>query len=735
MSDSSTKSLISETSNQNSIGQNLKESREIILILIKITSCILLVVTFIFQLEFFLYFILNLITKNNYITIFLIFFFHFILLRYIVQSFLYILQCPILKSICFYSISCNQLRDLLNVSIEFTNLYKSLKGQNKAFDQNDVLLINDISKVINAYLNFFKEFKIKGEISKDQNDLYEKLCLWMKNYEEYKKKNFIDLKEENDKIKNEKKNFIYFLRQMFNNSNEIIKIVRNFNCDNYEALSFKRIYNCFINNTFSSLNQFSITFSKRFNSIYNSFITSDNKVIDYTIISYDKLFKNNNFSKKFNYEKEGKRNIKKNLLIFCNPNGMLYQLYTPEKFLSYLQGGCEILLWNYRGYGSSSGYPTFKNAKSDVIELFDYIKKKGQYNKYGALGYSVGGGCATFLCQNRNLDVLICDRNFTCLADIARDISVFGEFLYYLSKMLCFKYDYNASEFIKSKNKNIRKIVLCDPDDEVIPNSASLKSGISKYIIKSYCIENNLRKTENILDLFLNVENNSNQKNKFIESLLYIMNILDEFNKNPFKDLIDKKNKSNKKEDKLDKSLLLNINDNMEINNKNFRKKFINTIVKFFKCFNYSSENLEDFKEIEEKRLKIIHIDSYFNNFFIWGSISSNKIMDIDGFKNPFDIKNNSYYLNKAIDYLNEFLNDKFIKSMLGEENNKVKYNNLMNIKNCFQILKNKNEFIMSVKNFNIGALIRLDCGHNGLESEVDKRNLIDILKDADFIN
>ena len=728
----SSKNLILESNRKNDNNESyLKESREIFILALKITSFILLSITLIFQFQFLLYFILNSIINDIYFIILLILIFYIILLRFIVQSFLYILQCPFLKSFCFYTISCSQFRDLLEVSIEFTNLYKNVKKQNKIFDQDDVLVINEISNVINSYLIILEEIKQKGALSQAQSDLYEALTLWKKNYKEYKNKKKVISTE---KMKNENKNFMYFLGQMSYNSNQIIKILRNFICDNYQILSFKKLYNCFISKPFLSLEHYLILFQKKFNGTVYSFVTSDNKIIDYIIITYDRLNKvykkaDNNTK---NIKKENSNN--KNLVIFCNPNGMIYQLYTPEKFLFLLEGGSDILLWNYRGYGYSTGYPTFKNAKTDVVELFDYIKKKNLYKKYGAYGYSVGGGSATFLCKNRNLDILICDRNYTDISTISRDINIFGEFLYYLSKILYFKYDNNVTEFMKSKNIKICKVVLCDPEDEIIPNSASLKSGISKYIIKEYCIENSLKITENILDLFLNIENNINQKNDFIKSLLYIMDIWIEFNKNPFKDLVSKKNKSSKKEDKLDKSLLINITENMEINNKNFRRKLVNTIVKFFKCFNYSSENLEAYKELQENRLKIIHIDTYFNNFFIWGSISRKKIKDVDGFSNPFDIKNNSYYLNNSIDTLNEFVNDKFIKSMLNEESNKEKYNHMMIIKNCFQIFKNKSEFSEELKKINIGSLIRLDCGHNGMESEVDKKNLIDILKSVDFI-
>ena len=267
-------------------------------------------------------------------------------------------------------------------------------------------------------------------------------------------------------------------------SNIIKKILIDFLGDNYELFSFKNIYNCLINKDFFNIEQFSILFHKRFNNTYKFFITSDNQIIDYTIISYEKLnkmYKNKRSTYNISNDQEM---LKKNLLLYCNPNGMIYQLFTPDKFLPFLEGGCDILLWNYRGYGSSTGYPTFKNAKNDALELFDFVKKKyTQYNKFGVYGYSVGGGSAMFIANQRQLDVLICDRNFTNVCEIVKNIPYVGWLLFYLVKILNFKYDYNINQFIESKNNNICKVVLCDPDDEIIPNSASLKSGISKYIL------------------------------------------------------------------------------------------------------------------------------------------------------------------------------------------------------------------------------------------------------------
>jgi len=715
---------------------NLMELKESLSSLIKLLSLLLIILTLFFQFQFLIYFILKSLT-NIYLAIPLIIIFYYILLRFGVQSFLYILNFPLLGSLIFYGIACNQLRELLEALKQYINIYQILKNQQKTYEKDVMVVINDISSMVDSYLIFFSELKKSGKLTKSQNDLHKNLSLWMKNYEEYINAN-IDLNdnngEKNEKVETEK-NFIYYMRQMFNNSNDILKILDNFICDNFQFLSLRIIYNCFINNAFSSIDQYSILFNRKFNGTIYSFITSDNKQIDYAIITYenlDKIYKMKNIDKNI---KEKKKYIgSKNLLIFCNPNAMIYQIIIPEKFLFILEGGCDILLWNYRGYGYSTGYPTFKNAKTDIVELFDYIKKKDQYKKYGVFGYSIGGGSATFLCQKRNLDILICDRNYTNVSSIARSYSSNGEFLNFLSKILFFKYDYNVSEYIKSKNKNICKIILCDPNDEVIPNIASLKSGISKYIIKSYCLENKLMETENILDLILNSKSKENQKIKFLESLLYIMKIRQNFSQDPSIDLIDQKSILNINEDNHDKSHLLTIDGNKEIDERKFKIKVLKTINNFFECFNNSSENLESFEFMEEIRLKIMHIFTYFNNFFVWGSRDNIHKESDNGFSNTFDTKNNSYYLNSAIDYLNDFLNNKFIKSMLTDRNNNKIYNHLMIIQNCFQIMKNKDDFLLISKKFNIGSLIKLDCGHNGMQSEEETKILVDILKNVDFI-
>ena len=704
--------------------------------IMKIISFLVLFLVFFFQLEFLLFFIIKAIGNNIYLAISLFIIFHIILIKFIVQSVLYVLQCPLIQSICFYSFSCNQFRHLFEVSKKFVSLYKNLLKKNRIIEKKDLSLINDISNIMNGYLFFFKTIKKDGELSESQKNVYNKLNVWMNNFESYKKHKDT-LSKNKEENKNEKQNLISFIRILAIDANEIIKILNEFFCDNYEVLSFKTFYNCFIKNDFWSKEQLSKIFHYRFNNTNYFFLTSDNQLIEYTIISYEKLneiFKSKNtFFSTDNKEKEDQEVNSKNLLIYCNPNGMIYQLFTPDKFLYILEGGCDILLWNYRGYGSSTGYPTFQNAKSDVLELYDFAKKNFGYKKYGVYGYSIGGCSATFLANKRKLDVLICDRNFTNISEIAKNIPYIGRILYYLANFLNFKYDYNINDFINTKNKHICKIVLCDPNDDIIPNCSSLKSGISKYIIKKYCFENKLKEKENILDIFL--DSKGDLKSKFIEALLYISSLLLKFKENPFTDIITKKSGIINKKEKghLQDILLLNIKDNNDTNKKYFKNILIKTIINIFKNFSFSAENLDSFKKFDEKRLKFLNIDNYFNNFFVWGSISDEKINEFNGFTNPFTVENNIIYINKAINDINEFCEDKVVKAFENEEDYLMIFKYLNIIKSCLNIFKNKNEFYESVKGINKGRLIRLNCGHNGNIGDLDEDNLVDILMDVKF--
>ena len=68
--------------------------------------------------------------------------------------------------------------------------------------------------------------------------------------------------------------------------------------------------------------------------------------------------------------------IAANTMIMCNPN-MGYaepSIYNSEWLEFYLDFGINVVLWNYRGYGSSTGTPSPTNNRNDAEHVFQWAR-------------------------------------------------------------------------------------------------------------------------------------------------------------------------------------------------------------------------------------------------------------------------------------------------------------------------------------------------------------------------
>jgi pimeloyl-ACP methyl ester carboxylesterase len=88
----------------------------------------------------------------------------------------------------------------------------------------------------------------------------------------------------------------------------------------------------------------------------------------------------------------------------------------------YIEQGYCVCLWNYRGYGQSTGVPSLSKNEKDVLQLYDYLTKQG-YSPTIAHGYSIGGPVAIYLAANRPIDMLIADRTFGSI-DLVRSFLI-----------------------------------------------------------------------------------------------------------------------------------------------------------------------------------------------------------------------------------------------------------------------------------------------------------------------
>lgn len=176
-------------------------------------------------------------------------------------------------------------------------------------------------------------------------------------------------------------------------------------------------------------------------------------------------------------------------VMFCNPNGVFYETFAYDGYWLefYMENGFNIFLWNYRGYGRSTGSISPNNLFSDADELVKFLKDVRGVGKLLVHGISLGGGVASHLSNNPLVDCVFADRTFSSLDSVIRDD--FGKTLRVLYNIFTFgKWKMHCAK--KFLNSEKYKIVSSDPQDEMIPELSSLKNGIARAALENAIVEN-----------------------------------------------------------------------------------------------------------------------------------------------------------------------------------------------------------------------------------------------------
>ena len=128
--------------------------------------------------------------------------------------------------------------------------------------------------------------------------------------------------------------------------------------------------------------------------------------------------------------------------------------------------GLDVLLFDYRGYGRSSGSPseagTYLDGEAVHAWLIARMQERGLGPGQLALwGESLGGGVAIELAGRRACGALVTESAFTSVADIAR------RSFFWLPVELLVRDRYQSID--KVGQLSIPMLVIHSPDDEVIP--------------------------------------------------------------------------------------------------------------------------------------------------------------------------------------------------------------------------------------------------------------------------
>jgi hypothetical protein len=150
------------------------------------------------------------------------------------------------------------------------------------------------------------------------------------------------------------------------------------------------------------------------------------------------------------------------VILFCHGNfGNMSSRVDIISDLSLL--GYNVFIFDYRGYGVSSGVPNEKGLYLDVLGAYDYLKDKGFEDKdIIVFGRSLGGAVAVFLASfTRELRGIIIDSTFISARALGYDILGYNLPEFLVS---------NRFESIKRIKKiNIPKLIIHSEEDDLIP--------------------------------------------------------------------------------------------------------------------------------------------------------------------------------------------------------------------------------------------------------------------------
>ncbi|WP_028575184.1 alpha/beta hydrolase [Desulfonatronovibrio hydrogenovorans] len=152
------------------------------------------------------------------------------------------------------------------------------------------------------------------------------------------------------------------------------------------------------------------------------------------------------------------------VVLFCHGNAgnISHRLQT----ISYLHSlDVSVLIFDYQGYGRSSGKPSEINTYADARAAWDYLvgTRRIDPDRIFIFGRSLGGAVAADLAAKTDPAGVILESTFTSVIDLG------SELFRFLPVRLLSRFEYNTLD--KLRNISAPTLIIHSPDDEIIPHS------------------------------------------------------------------------------------------------------------------------------------------------------------------------------------------------------------------------------------------------------------------------
>jgi hypothetical protein len=147
-------------------------------------------------------------------------------------------------------------------------------------------------------------------------------------------------------------------------------------------------------------------------------------------------------------------------VLFCHGNaGNISHRLERIKFFNRL--GCNMLIFDYRGYGKSEGAPSERGLYDDAGSAYAYLLSRGiPADTIISYGESLGGAVSVDLASRHPIAALILDSTFSSAKDMARRILPFIPYWIFASR-----FDSTG----KIRAIRVPKLIIHSLNDEIVP--------------------------------------------------------------------------------------------------------------------------------------------------------------------------------------------------------------------------------------------------------------------------
>ncbi len=125
--------------------------------------------------------------------------------------------------------------------------------------------------------------------------------------------------------------------------------------------------------------------------------------------------------------------------------------------------GYSTLIFDYRGYGNSSGKPTEEGTYRDAEAAWKYLTEQRHAQPCGIVlfGESIGGAIAAWLAVREKPAALVIASSFTSVPDLGQQIYP------WLPVRLLARIHYDTRDYLKSVSAPV--MIVHSPEDDIIP--------------------------------------------------------------------------------------------------------------------------------------------------------------------------------------------------------------------------------------------------------------------------